>query len=323
MHAQNCEFMIESFSKFHSSLFLEGWFFSGDDSLIDFEIINVPEHNIKKILGYDYGGVLDSLGPNLGFKAEIFFTEIPLDYFSLGIKFHTKKGKRIESSFSELSNERTDQSKCTITSSNFIKLLSDANHRPKVLDLGGRSRSGLDRSALFLNCDVTVFDILPGDNVDVVGDAHELSSYFNKNSFDAIYSVSVFEHLIMPWKVILEINKILKNDGIGFIFTHQTIGMHDLPWDFFRFSDAAWDGLLNIHTGFKILDRSLDLTQYIIPFILRPDKLDCEKSAGFEGSAVLFQKISSTKLNWNVKTADIIQTNYPEGNDGSIYFNIV
>lgn len=323
MRIQNCEFMIDSFSKFHSTLYIEGWFFSESDSLVDLEIINSPKHNIKKKLGYDYGGVLDSLGPNLGFKLEVLFADIPSDYFSLQLRFRTKNKKIIECSLSQLSSDRLARSESLVISSNFKTLLSKKNYRPKVLDIGGRARSGLDRSLLFPNCDVTVFDVLPGDNVDVVGDAHQLSSFFKKNTFDAIYSISLFEHLVMPWKVILEINKVLKDDGIGLIYTHQTIGMHDLPWDFFRFSDSSWDGLFNSQTGFKILDRSLDYTQYIIPFILRPDKLDSEKSCGFEGSTVLFQKIASTKLNWNVKTSDIIQTTYPDGSDDSIYFDVV
>jgi hypothetical protein len=117
----------------------------------------------------------------------------------------------------------------------------------------------------------------------------------------------------MPWKEDLEINKVLKNDGVGFIFTHHTIGMHDLPWDFFRFSDTAWDSLFNDFTGFKILDRSLDYPTYVVPFILRLDKFNAEKSAGFEGSSILFQRVSDTDLSWNVSVQEIVSTHYPEG----------
>ena len=51
------------------------------------------------------------------------------------------------------------------------------------------------------------FDIHPGAGVDVVGDAHKLSTYFPLNSFDAVFAFSVFEHLVFPWKVALQ-NKI-------------------------------------------------------------------------------------------------------------------
>jgi len=159
-------------------------------------------------------------------------------------------------------------------------------------------------------------DILPGDNVDVVGDAHKLASFFPPDRFDAFYSVCVFEHLMMPWTVVTQINKVLKMGGIGLVFTHQTIGLHDMPWDFWRFSDTAWDALFNEKTGFKILDRAMDTESYILPFIYRPSKETAEQSAGFEGSAVLVEKIGSCQLEWNVAPSDISNTDYPEGEDG-------
>ena len=52
------------------------------------------------------------------------------------------------------------------------------------------------------------FDFYPGENVDVVGDAHKLSSYFGHDEkFDLIFSSAVFEHLHMPWIVAQEIQK--------------------------------------------------------------------------------------------------------------------
>lgn len=41
------------------------------------------------------------------------------------------------------------------------------------------------------------FDYYAGSNVDVVGDAHRLSSYFSEQ-FDVVYSSAVFKHLAMP-----------------------------------------------------------------------------------------------------------------------------
>jgi SAM-dependent methyltransferase len=106
----------------------------------------------------------------------------------------------------------------------------------KIIDIGGRDRSRNDQSKYFEQ-EVTVFDIAEGDNVDIIGDAHELSMHFPRSQFDAAMSVFVFEHLAMPWRVILEINKILKMGGIVFVSTHQTVGLHDTQWDFLRFSE--------------------------------------------------------------------------------------
>jgi SAM-dependent methyltransferase len=315
--------MVDSVSKFYSYIFIEGWFYSRDGgTLVDISIKGLEVNSLKKEMCFDYGGVLEQLGPGLGFRLELFFEKVPDNILDSILSFRTSTNICVEASLNELTADRLARSHCNQIGKKFnetLQKVSINSYRPRVLDIGGRARSGLDRSKTFPGCDVTVIDILAGDNVDVVGDAHELSRHFPANYFDAVYSVSVFEHLLMPWKVVLEINKVLKNNGIGFIFTHQTIGMHDLPWDFFRFSDAAWDSLFNKSTGFKIIDRSLDYPTYVIPFILRQDKLTAEKSAGFEGSSVLFEKISDSSLSWNVGVNEIIATQYPEGVENSRY----
>jgi hypothetical protein len=165
--------------------------------------------------------------------------------------------------------------------------------------------------------DYTVFDILDGENVDVVGDAHNLSDFFEAAAFDYIVSTSVFEHLSMPWKVAIEMNRVLKIGGQAMIQTHQSIGMHDLPWDFFRFSDSAWDGIFNAKTGFKIVQKIVDHENYILPFIIRPDQIDAEKSAGFEVSLVIVEKISNSNLDWDVNQSEILTSFYPTHDDGS------
>jgi len=80
--------------------------------------------------------------------------------------------------------------------------------------LGSRiSPGGINKRGFFKSAKKYVgFDCLPGETVDVVGDIHELSKYFHEK-FDAIYSDSVLEHLAIPWKAVIEINKVLKKDG--------------------------------------------------------------------------------------------------------------
>lgn len=192
----------------------------------------------------------------------------------------------------------------------FIKII-DKIKKPRLLDIGGRARSGLLRSKLFNNCETTVIDIIKDDGVDVAIDAHIMSSALPNNFFDACISVSVFEHLIMPWKVALEMNKVLKKGGIAMISTHQTIGMHDIPWDYFRYSDNAWDGIFNPKTGFKILERKLSNPNYIIPFFWSDRHLNAELAAGYELSAVLVEKVAETELLWPLAANDLVSTPYP------------
>lgn len=87
--------------------------------------------------------------------------------------------------------------------------------------------------------------------MNVVADFHEMSDILSCDHFDFIVCVSVFEHLT-PFEAAIEINRVLRQDGVIFVQTHQTVGLHDRPY--FRFSDDSWRGIFNRATGFEILE---------------------------------------------------------------------
>ncbi len=185
--------------------------------------------------------------------------------------------------------------------------------RPRLLDIGGRARSGVQRSEHFPDCEVTTLDIVADPGVDVVGDAHALSAHFPPESFDFAMSVAVFEHLAMPWKAAVEMGKVLRTGGLALIFTHQTIGMHDMPWDFFRFSDQAWRGLFNRRTGFAIVATQLSTFMHIVPRAWAQRHQGAEAAGGFEGSAVLVRRIGPPDIDWPVALGEFLDTRYPTG----------
>lgn len=187
-----------------------------------------------------------------------------------------------------------------------------AGGRPKLLDVGGRARSRKQYSEDFPDWDCVVLDIIDQAGVDVVCDAHLMSEKFAPESFDAVMSISVFEHILMPWKVCLEINKVLKPGGFVLIHTHQTIGMHDMPWDFWRFSDQSWNALFNRKAGFELIETRMNGFSRVIPAVFTDRHNYAEKSGGFEGSIALARKIGRTELSWNVAVNDALSTRYPE-----------
>ena len=71
-----------------------------------------------------------------------------------------------------------------------------ARPRQRMVEIGARARSGITRREMFGACDYIGFDVLPGENVDVVGDAHFLSQHID-GLVDAVASLSTFEHLII------------------------------------------------------------------------------------------------------------------------------
>ena len=128
----------------------------------------------------------------------------------------------------------------------------------RVLGLGSRNVTGANWRSKFSEASYTGFDFYPGENVDVVGDAHKLSSYFREGEkFDLIFSSAVFEHLYMPWVVAGEIQKLLKVGGYCFIETHFSYSAHERPWNFFQFSDMGLRALFNESLGFDLVDSGM------------------------------------------------------------------
>lgn len=129
----------------------------------------------------------------------------------------------------------------------------------RILEVGSREVTAKAKERKrFSNAQYIGFDFYSGDNVDVVGDAHKLSSYFKVGEkFDIIYSTACFEHFAMPWLVATEIAKLLKVGGIVFVETHFSFAAHERPWNFFQFSDMALKVLFSPALGFECLDAGM------------------------------------------------------------------
>lgn len=308
-------FMVDTVAKFFNTVRVSGWFHHPNDTLRSVELIDDGVLAALTQVGLEYPGVA-SLGANKGFTAQILRREAGIGE-QARLRFRTHRGWRGEAALAELSEERLARYPSPAVMHRFITEV-EAIKQARVLDIGGRARGGVDRKQFFHVPEYVVFDVLPGSNVDVVGDAHEVAQYFPAEHFDAILSCAVFEHLLMPWTVVTQMNRVLKPGGLALVATHQTLGMHDLPWDFWRFSDTAWDALFNARTGFEIVERSLDGEQYVIPFILTPGKLEAERSVGFEGSVVVARKIGPCTMSWPLCPADIVDTMYPPGEDNKV-----
>lgn len=308
----DCAFMIDTATVFFDYFRVEGWFHCPEDELAEVQLINTTIIDAACNVGLPHLGVSEALGPNRGFCIQALIGESERTP-ELSLIFRTQNGRTIKVRVVDLCNERKASFAGRAVRRKFSDMVN-AGANTRLLDIGGRARSGVNYSKMFHSAKCTVLDVLPGENVDVVGDAHEMSKLFAPGSFDAIFSTSVFEHLLMPWVVAAEMSKLLRLGGFAFIATHQTLGMHDLPWDFWRFSDTAWDGLFNRLTGFEILDRALENPQYITPHFWSPEQGDrLESAVGFVGSSVLVRKIAEPKLDWGpVAVSSVIGTVYPE-----------
>lgn len=187
----------------------------------------------------------------------------------------------------------------------------------EILEIGSRKVTLGNVRSEFKNANYTGFDIYAGENVDVVGDAHYLSSYFETGKkFDLILSSAVFEHLAMPWKVAEEISRMLKCGGHFFIETHFSHSYHEKPWMFFQFSDMALRVLFNRELGFEVIEAGVSNPIQ--------GKFSCGANAYLRGqnvknlwchSEIFGKKVSEAEnFNWNEVNIDklVNGTSYPK-----------
>ena len=308
---------VSIFTKFFHYVVVKGWVRCSRGTVFRVQVVSDITGRLSSFaklnLPTQNAGMVDRFGESSAFEIHILRdSDLPLPD-GLEILFESDCGESSVINFRDSYQKFYGESSTNKLWMYFLKQLDSLNEC-KLLELGGRDRSGTDTStSVFGNIDVTVLDILESENVDVVGDAHEMKNIFDTCVFDAISSVSVFEHLAMPWKAALGMNWVLRNGGIAFIQSHQTIGMHDVPWDFWRFSDSAWEALFNRRTGFEIIGKALACPQFILPVHTWPPAADAEKVRGYLASAVMVRKISQVDdLSWDIKVDDFLESMYPQ-----------
>ena len=124
----------------------------------------------------------------------------------------------------------------------------------RVLDIG----SGMDPRDEHLNLKnlfdpirYVGFDIEPGHNVDVVGDARKLTETFALSSFDCVCCCNILEHVKEFWRIIQSAFEVLRVGGWLFIVVPSFgEGEHAHPDDFYRFDmdcvRSFFQGFLNV-----------------------------------------------------------------------------
>jgi Methyltransferase domain len=138
---------------------------------------------------------------------------------------------------------------------NGIAMFGDAPAGP-ILAVGIRSPTEevlTARLAEFGDREVVGFDVHPGLGVDVVGDAHRLSSYFPPNHFAGIYSTSLLEHLTTPWLFAAECSRVLMPGGRVLHQAPWAWPTHALPNDFWRFSNVGLQAMFSEELGFRTI----------------------------------------------------------------------
>ncbi|GAC1346712.1 MAG: hypothetical protein NVSMB18_29670 [Acetobacteraceae bacterium] len=137
-----------------------------------------------------------------------------------------------------------------------------------VLEIGARQvgvYSSLHAPRFAPECRFIGADIHPAPGVDLVVDAHRLSTKVTPGSLTGVFSMAVMEHLAAPWVIAAEINRVLKPGGLTLHLLPHAYPAHEQPNDFWRMSDDALRILFGPATGFEVLEAGMGVPVQIVP----------------------------------------------------------
>jgi len=286
-------FHVDRFIRFYDYVHLDGWVMT--DREVE-KVILVSPHLLAGKMEHglpspDLGGVAD----NARFSGRFLVTR-EFDPLEARLCVLEKDSPPVEITHEEMKQKMEAVTKPQALDDRFREMIRAPEFK-RLVEIGSRARCGVIRNDIFEGKDYVGVDVLPGENVTLLADAHHLSRHFEPESVDAVFSLNTFEHLAMPFQVILEINKILRPGGLIYLDAPQTIGLHEMPWDFFRFSDRAWESMLNAHTGFELVETRMANPAHITPFFYRGGLFsDYEATAGYLNSSVLARKTGKSKV---------------------------
>lgn len=117
-------------------------------------------------------------------------------------------------------------------------LLKEASQNPKLLVVGGGT-IGSGAEALYddLSLQVICFDIYRTPVTQFIADAHHIP--LANQSVDAVWIQAVLEHVLDPWRVVSEIYRVLKKNGLLYAETPFMQQVHSGPYDFTRFTESG------------------------------------------------------------------------------------
>jgi len=113
----------------------------------------------------------------------------------------------------------------------------------KICEIGGPYNSFYEKMPAY---DFEFLSLYPAkgyDNV-IVADATQCG-YLEAERYDAIFSVSVFEHIAKPWKAAENLVRLLKPGGIMYHAAPFSYFYHGAPADFYRYTPDAMQVLFS------------------------------------------------------------------------------
>lgn len=102
---------------------------------------------------------------------------------------------------------------------------------------------------LATGCGLVTCDLNPGPGVDVVADISTMP--FDPGRFDLVLCTQVLEHVKKPAVVVAEVFRVTKPGGVAIFTAPQSSPLHNLPWNFFNYTNLGLRLLLE-EAGFEV-----------------------------------------------------------------------
>jgi SAM-dependent methyltransferase len=128
------------------------------------------------------------------------------------------------------------------------------NPAARVLEVGSRNVNGSVRPLFQGVGAYTGIDFIEGPGVDMVLDAHQLTSAFARGSFDVVVSTEMLEHDSEFWTSMTMMGEVLKPGGLLLITARGNgFHLHGYPNDYYRFMPESFKSLLG-YAGCDVLE---------------------------------------------------------------------
>lgn len=127
------------------------------------------------------------------------------------------------------------------------RAISEAFDLPgPILEIGSYQVEGQERIAdlrsLFRHREYHGIDMRPGPGVDRVADVEKLP--YPSASIGTVLALNTFEHVKHFWRGLDEVRRVLRPDGALVLSTPFFFRIHQFPHDYWRFTPAAYETLL-------------------------------------------------------------------------------
>jgi SAM-dependent methyltransferase len=148
----------------------------------------------------------------------------------------------------------------------FLERTWPSDHTRSLLDLGAGTKPYAPLYERYFSEYVSV-DVphSPHDtsDVDVMSSAEDLP--FADETFDCVLCTEVLEHCSNPRAVMREVSRVLRPGGRAFVTTPFLVPLHEMPYDYYRFTPSALRELSE-HAGLSV-SRLVPRGSYVSVFL--------------------------------------------------------